>query len=170
LFTSVCYLLSVAYRRRNHFAKKAGNGKLAAKLLVCAAMVCGFSRSTQAQTFGCSPAMANDIVCENSKTGSPSSVWDISGAGDSTIQGFATDISVNPGGTVSFKINTNAKAYTITIFRVGYYGGAGARQTATFSPSVTLPQTQPACKTDSAHGPLRLDYHRSVALVGLSGL
>jgi hypothetical protein len=142
-------LLSVAYRRRNHFAKKARNGKLAAKLLVCTAMVYGLSCSTQAQTFGCSQAMANDIVCENSKTGSPSSVWDISGAGDSTIQGFATDISVNQGGTVLFKINTNAKAYTITIFRVGYYGGAGGRQIATVSPSVPLPQTQPACKTDS---------------------
>ena len=93
--------------------------------------------------------MANDIVCENSKTGTPSSVWDINGAGDSTIQGFATDLSVNQGGTVFFKINTNARAYTITIFRMGYYGGNGARQIATVSPSVTLPQTQPACKTDS---------------------
>ncbi len=108
-----------------------------------------FAGPAHAQTFGCSPAMANDIVCENSKTGTPSSVWDISGAGDSTIQGFATDISVNQGRTVSFKINTNAKAYTITIFRMGYYNGNGARQIATVSPSVTLPQTQPACKTDS---------------------
>jgi hypothetical protein len=107
------------------------------------------SRVANAQTFGCSPAMANDIVCENSKAGTPSFVWDIGGAGDSTIQGFTTDISVSQGGTAFFKINTNAKAYTITIFRMGYYGGNGARQIATISPSVTLPQTQPACKTDS---------------------
>ena len=32
----------------------------------------------QAQTFGCTPAMANDIVCENSKPGNPSSQWDVS--------------------------------------------------------------------------------------------
>ena len=108
-----------------------------------------FAPLSRAQTFGCTPAMANNIVCENSKTGTPSSVWDISGAGDSTIQGFATDISVNQGGTAFFKINTNAKAYAITIFRMGYYGGSGARQIATISPSVTLPQTQPACKTDA---------------------
>jgi hypothetical protein len=104
----------------------------------------------KAQTFGCTPPMANDIVCENSKPGSDASNWDISGAGDSTIQGFATDISVSQGQTISFKINTNATAYAVTIFRLGYYGGTGARQIASVTPSVTLPQTQPACKTDPA--------------------
>ena len=104
---------------------------------------------TQAQTFGCNPPMANDIVCENSKAGNPSSDWDVSGAGDLTIQGFATDISVNQGQTVFFKINTDATAYTIGIYRIGYYGGNGARKIATFAPSVTLPQTQPACITDN---------------------
>jgi hypothetical protein len=127
-----------------------GTNPLKAFLYLFAFAICSFfAHPAQAQTFGCNPVMANDIVCENSKTGSPSSVWDISGAGDSTIQGFATDISVNQGGTVFFKINTNAKAYTITIFRMGYYSGNGARQIATISPMVALPQTQPACKTDS---------------------
>ena len=28
------------------------------------------------------------IVCENQKTGDPSSIWDISGSGDSSIQGL----------------------------------------------------------------------------------
>jgi hypothetical protein len=106
--------------------------------------------STHAQTFGCSPSMANDIVCENSKAGNDPSQWSISGVGDTTIQGFATDISVNQGSTVSFKVNTNAKAYSITIFRLGYYGGNGARKIATFSPSAILPQTQPACINNAA--------------------
>ena len=38
-------------------------------------------------------------------------------AGDSTIQGFATDISVNVGGTVDFKINTT-QTLTRLIFTV----------------------------------------------------
>jgi hypothetical protein len=105
-------------------------------------------RTSHAQAFGCTPPTANDIVCENSKPGNPSSQWDVSGAGDPTIQGFATNISVNQGQTIFFKINTNAKAYTIEIYRIGYYGGNGARKIATFGPSVTLPQTQPACITD----------------------
>src|SRR5262249_26232208 len=91
----------------------------------------------------------NDAVCENSKPGNPSSDWQIGGSGDATIQGFATDISVAQGATISFKINTNAKAYTIGIFRLGYYGGLGARQVASITPSATLPQTQPACITDA---------------------
>jgi hypothetical protein len=97
-------------------------------------------------------APANAIVAENCLPGSPSSEWDIpgGGAGDPSIQGYATDISVNVGQTVNFKINTNAAAYTINIYRMGYYGGSGARKVATVVPSANLPQTQPPCLTDSA--------------------
>ena len=96
------------------------------------------------------PAGANEIVVENCQTGSPRSEWDISGAGDTSIQGFATDISVNRGTTVSFKISTPATSYRIDIYRMGYYGGDGARKVATISPSATLPQNQPACLTNSS--------------------
>src|ERR1700751_6157872 len=65
----------------------------------------------------------NAIVTENALTGNPSSEWDVNGAGDLSIQGFATDISVNKGQTVHFKIKTNATAYTINIYRLGYYQG-----------------------------------------------
>ena len=41
-------------------------------------------------------APPNEIVAENCLPGSPPSVWDVSGAGDPNIQGFATEISVNP--------------------------------------------------------------------------
>src|SRR5262245_16815667 len=66
----------------------------------------------------------NPVVAENMLPGTPQSVWDVPGAGDSTIQGFATDISVNQGQTVNFKINDTAKApYHIDIYRLGYYQG-----------------------------------------------
>ena len=94
--------------------------------------------------------MANDIVCENSKPGTPSASWAISGVGDSSIQGFATDISVNQGQTVFFKIKTDAASYHLDIYRMGYYGGNGARLITTVNPSAALPQNQPACITDSA--------------------
>ena len=73
-------------------------------------------------------------------------------AGDPSIQGFATNISVNKGTTVSFKINTPATAYRLDIYRMGYYGGNGARKQATVNPSATLPQNQPACLTQVAIG------------------
>ena len=94
----------------------------------------------------------NPIVCENAKPGNLSSEWDVSGAGDSSIQGYATDISVNRGETVRFKINTPSTDYRLDIYRLGYYGGAGARKVATVQPSASLPQTQPNCLTDAATG------------------
>src|SRR5882672_7194978 len=112
-----------------------------------------FASPAQAQgTFGCSPAMANDIVCENSKTGTPSSQWDVGNgsAGDPSIQGFATDISVAQGGTISFKVKSTASAYRLDLYRMGYYAGNGARLITTLNPSVSLPQSQPACISDSS--------------------
>jgi hypothetical protein len=52
-------------------------------------------------------AQTSPVVLENAQGGSPSSEWDVSGAGDASIQGFATDISVNKGDTVSFKVKTD---------------------------------------------------------------
>jgi hypothetical protein len=97
-------------------------------------------------------APANAIVAENCKQGNPSTEWDIanSTAGDPNIQGFATDISVDSGQTIHFKINTSASAYQINIYRLGYYGGLGARKIVSVTPSAHLPQTQPACLTDAA--------------------
>ena len=99
----------------------------------------------------CDAPVLNPIVCENSKPGNPPSEWDISGAGASSIQGFATDISVNQGGTVRFKIDTDAAAYRIDIYRLGYYNGMGARLVNTVLPSAA-PQIQPLCFGDSATG------------------
>jgi hypothetical protein len=65
------------------------------------------------------------------KPGNPSKEWDINGSGDPRLQGFATDISVNVGEAVSFKIGTDSAKYRIDIYRLGYYGGAGARLLAT---------------------------------------
>ena len=52
--------------------------------------------------------------------------WDVTGAGDPNLQGFATDISVNAGDVVHFKITADAP-YHFDIYRLGYYGGNGAR-------------------------------------------
>ena len=110
------------------------------------------SLPARAQSFSCNPPAANPIVCENSKPGTAPRVWQITwqmgDAGDPTIQGFATDISVNHGQTVTFKIDTDAPAYRIEIYRLGYYNGKGARLITTINPSATLPQTQPDCVSD----------------------
>ncbi len=101
-----------------------------------------------AATAGGRFAHANAIADENALPGNPPSEWEVSGAGDPSIQGFATDISVNQGETIGFKIKTDATDYRIDIYRLGYYQGLGARFVATVEPSATLPQVQPACFFD----------------------
>ncbi len=98
------------------------------------------------------PASSTAIACENAQPGTPPSVWDLDGDTDASIVGFSDQISVTAGSTVGFKIRTDASAYTIGIYRLGYYQGNGARHMATISPSVSLPQSQPACLTQAATG------------------
>ena len=106
-----------------------------------------FSGLAQAQSSCSSPA--NAIVAENCLTGTTSDVWDPGiGNDDPSIVGFATDMSVNVGQTISFKVNTNASSYKMDIYRIGYYGGAGARKVTSIVPSAHLPQRQPACASD----------------------
>jgi hypothetical protein len=105
---------------------------LASLALACTALVPGTALAL------------NAIQVENALPGSPRSVWDIptADAGDPSIVGFATDISVNKGETVHFKISAPA-SYHIDIYRLGYYGGDGARLQGTGVITATLPQTQP---------------------------
>ncbi len=98
-------------------------------------------------------ACANPVACDNVLTGDSPNDWEVNGIGDSTIQGYATQMSVNVGQTEQFKINTTSTNYHIDILRLGYYGGNGARIVqANIKPSVTLPQTQPPCQTFSDTG------------------
>ncbi|HZJ28081.1 MAG TPA: DUF4082 domain-containing protein [Acidimicrobiia bacterium] len=99
----------------------------------------------------CGPG-GNEIACENTQPGSPPSQWDVGGDGDPTIQGFATQMSVNAGETIELKIDTPASAYDVEIYRLGYYQGDGARLITTISPSAPLPQLQPSCLTEPTTG------------------
>jgi hypothetical protein len=94
----------------------------------------------------------NAIVAENALPGNPPGEWDVVGAGHDSIQGFATDISVNQGETVRFKIDTPSTNYRLDIYRLGWYGGNGARKVATVQPSAALPQSQPDCLSSPTTG------------------
>ena len=128
-------------------------GRLLVSLVLLAIGLTALFATPAAAAAPCDPPIANAIVCENSKPGAPQSQWDIADpAGDPSIQGFATDISVDQGQTVHFKIDTASTAYHLDIYRMGYYGGDGARKVATVTPSASLPQNQPACLNDAATG------------------
>ena len=100
----------------------------------------------------------NPIVQENQLPGSPQGEWDVSGSGDPNIQGYATDISVNKGGLVTFKIKLQPAVvggYVIDVYRLGYYQGFGARFISTVVPSaaqIIASKNQPACMRDDSVG------------------
>ena len=56
------------------------------------------------------------------------------------------------GSTIKFKIESPATSYTIDIYRMGYYGGDGARLIASVTPNISVSQNQPACNTNTATG------------------
>ena len=91
-------------------------------------------------------ACSNPVACENQLPGANPDDWQISGNGDPSIQGFPTAQSVNKGEAISFKIDSATPNYRIDIYRLGYYGGAGARLIASnLTPTNTA--AQPACQT-----------------------
>lgn len=94
----------------------------------------------------------NAVVLENQKPGNPRSEWDLSGAGSANIEGFAADISVNHGQTINFKINTNSNNYRVDIYRLGYYGGMGARKVATLQHQTPTATVQPGPIRDFSTG------------------
>src|SRR5690606_20284130 len=97
-------------------------------------------------------AAPGDIISENALPGASPSEWDVEGSGDPSLQGFATEISVNRGETVHLKISTDAPTYDLEIFRHGYYGGAGARRIAAFRAPPDAARTQPPCLEEEETG------------------
>src|SRR5690606_3737545 len=96
------------------------------------------------------PECTTRISCENARQGAPPEEWDVEGAGDPSIQGFATPFSVSPGERVDFKVDTDAPAHRLDIYRIGYYGGAGARRVASIEAPTAV--EQPGCLYDVSTG------------------
>jgi methionine-rich copper-binding protein CopC len=96
----------------------------------------------------CAAPVVNAVACENTRQGTTE--WEVSL--DTSIEGFATDISTNVGGQVDFKVRTDSTQYTIDIYRLGWYGGAGGRFVTSLAPTAPLPQAQPECHRDAASG------------------
>ncbi len=69
----------------------------------------------------------NATVAENAKQGDP--LWRANHQGaEHEIEGFADHVSVLPGEAFHLHVSTTADSYVARAFRVGWYGGAGARE------------------------------------------
>ncbi len=114
-----------------------------------------FKSDGQGGTIVADPPVSNAITLENQKPGTPQSVWQVDAGNDSTeLEGFTTAISTNVGGTVQFKIDnlTGNPNYQVQIYRLGYYGGDGARLVTTLQHQGTSVIAQPAPITNAATG------------------
>lgn len=80
----------------------------------------------------------NAVVRENRLAGDGG--WRLTGARTTDdvarqIQGYASRTSVNVGESLDFHVSVaRGKAYTITVYRLGHYGGAGGRRMLTSGP------------------------------------
>src|SRR5919204_1968226 len=111
---------SAAARGRNRAALRRALA-LVVPAIAVAALVFGLRTSAAA-----TPCTSSPVVCENQLPGVAASSWIPSGSGDASIQGFATNISVDHGQTIDFKVKSPA-SYRVEIYRFGYYGGLGSR-------------------------------------------
>jgi hypothetical protein len=91
-------------------------------------------------------ARANPIGDENAILGDAG--WQSTVAPAASINGYASQTSVAPGGTLDLHVAaTSGTSYRIEVHRLGYYGGAGGRRFA------CLPN--PNCTTDKPSVPPR---------------
>ena len=81
----------------------------------------------------CQAAPKNPIEIENHRRGT--TFWRLNNvANNHEVEGYASLTSVQAGQQIDFFVNTIDPKYQLTIYRMGYYGGLGARQvTATFT-------------------------------------
>lgn len=92
------------------------------------------------------PPKPNPITRENRKTGDPG--WVLSPhAPKHELEGYGSRITVHPGDTVDVAVNVaSVQPVSWRLYRVGWYGGAGARLIQSGGPVTVAPQ--PPCPRD----------------------
>ncbi|HET8893567.1 MAG TPA: N,N-dimethylformamidase beta subunit family domain-containing protein [Gaiellaceae bacterium] len=104
------------------------------------------------------PTFQNPIAVENAQPGT--SAWQAHVGGDIAV--YATEITAAPGEEVDFHVST-ANRYRLVVYRLGWYGGDGARQMACVpscgADEQGTPQPQPgAPPTSPTDPPIRADW------------
>jgi phosphoribosylformylglycinamidine (FGAM) synthase PurS component len=128
------------------------------------ASAAGLTGASATLTVSTAP-LQNDIYLENKKAGTPDVLYSLSSRYTSTvIAGYASAQSVNRGGTLDFRVSTSQPGtYSINVYRLGYYGGLGARLVTASGPLSGV--TQPGCAvTDRATRLVECNWAKSYTL------
>jgi hypothetical protein len=132
-------------------AARGGPRLLALLLLACGALALGAADPAAAEV---TCPSSNPVVNENNCTGAGTSANEIANYSES-LGGFTTKTSYNLGESIPLKIGTNAPSFpgtsvNIAVYRIGYYGGAGARLIGTAGASKVKVANSFACGTMNA--------------------
>jgi hypothetical protein len=99
----------------------------------------------------------NVIQAENAKPGTP--FWRLTApSATPTVEGYASHTSVNRGETIRFFVSSAAPSYTLSIYRMGWYGGQGARL---MSSQTLAGVKQPTPEPDPATGLIECNWPES---------
>ncbi|MFO0724111.1 MAG: DUF6605 domain-containing protein [Myxococcota bacterium] len=109
--------------------------------------------------WGSARGTSDFIAKENARAGDPG--WVITQAADREIEGYASSTSVGQGQTLELFVSTPAPRFRLEIFRMGWYGGAGARRVASSEHPGGL---QIAVERDPDSGLLEAQWSPSVHL------
>ena len=90
------------------------------------------ARLTPETLLGVSGMRASWVEQENARPGT--SAWRIPAQASSAIDGFADKAYAADGQTVRLYVSTPAASFHVEAYRMGYYGGAGARHVWSFPP------------------------------------
>jgi hypothetical protein len=85
------------------------------------------SAASPTATGGSSPAHRDAVAAERGRRGTSS--WKLTQPATSgQIEGYADEVSGLPGTTVTLRVSTAARSFTVQAYRFGYYRGGEARQ------------------------------------------
>ena len=77
------------------------------------------------------PDPSGPVALENQRAGTPG--WELQNpALGHEIEGYAEAASVAPGETVRLHVSSASPRFTVQVYRMGWYGGAGARSVLEF--------------------------------------
>ena len=129
---------------RRDALKAVASAGLAASLSGCASLTSGAARRDLVRRENQNPG-TRDWLLEKTRIDPPTKYrcpW---------IEGYCSRTSVRAGETISFHVSTNPpSAFTLDLFRLGYYGGDGARHVLSLGPF------EGATQADPPVGPKRL--------------
>src|SRR5712692_7821119 len=108
--------------------------------------------------------------CENRQGSVDTSHWKLDYFADKNhiIEGYASKTSVNyKNDTIAFYVNApNASRYDLEIFRMGWYGGLGARRV--YQRLNQIPTTQSPCTLPNPPAPLQCNWQAIVPEISLA--